>query len=97
MSSVTNKERASSAALALDAFRQCVGDDDDNELIQDLICNLGHLASDAKLDFVSLTARAVSNWTYERRHPNGLGASPQVTIAIAGRRAKCAWTKGGAS
>ena len=91
MSSTINQNRASYAATALEAFRKRVGDDDDWTSIGDLIVDLGHLAKTSDLDFVSLVARAISVWAYERRWPDGCGATPQVIVTIAGRRPKSAW------
>lgn len=92
MSTPTNLDRASFAETALQAFRHKVGDDDDATLILDLITDLGHLAKIRELDFVAITARAVSVWAYERRHPDGMGASPQVAITVGGRKPKLAWS-----
>ncbi len=88
----TNEQRAGWAQMALNTFRHQVGNDDDATLILDLITDLGHLARRRDLDFVGITARAVSVWSYERRHPGGVGASPQVTITINGRKPKLAWS-----
>jgi hypothetical protein len=93
MSQHFNPLRARSAAAALEAFRKYDGHDDDRSSILDLITDLGHLACQCDLDFVQLVAQAVSVWAYERRHPDGAGASPQVTVTIAGRRPRCAWTR----
>jgi hypothetical protein len=98
MSQHLNLLRARSAAAALEAFRKYDGHDDDRTSILDLITDLGHLARHYKIDFVQLVAHAVSVWAYECRDPDGAGASPQVTVTIAGRRPKCAWhRKDGAS
>jgi len=97
MTHPTNEKRAAWARLALDTFRYQVGDDDDRTLILDLIADLGHLARARGIDFVALVAEAVSVWVYERKHPDGTGASPQVAITIAGQRPKYAWRgEGGA-
>jgi len=93
MTHPTNEKRAAWARLALDTFRSQVGDDDDRTLILDLITDLGHLAQSRRIDFVKLVARAVSVWAYERKHPDGVGASPQAAIAIAGRQPKYAWRR----
>jgi hypothetical protein len=92
MSVPSNDRRASYAATALAAFRRRAGDDDDWTSICDLMVDLGHLAKSCGLDFAALAARAVSVWAYERRHPDGSGKCPQVTIAIAGRRPRHAWS-----
>jgi hypothetical protein len=91
MKADANARRAARAADALKAFREGAGADDDLTSISDLIADLGHLAKTSELDFVGLVARALSVWAYERRWPDGCGASPQVTVTIAGRRPKCAW------
>ena len=69
MTHPTNEKRAAWARLALDTFRNQVGEDDDATLILDLITDLGHLARARGIDFVALVARAVSVWAYERKHP----------------------------
>ena len=88
----SNEQRAGWAQVALDAFRQRVGRDDDATSILDLISDLGHLARTRELDFVAIAARAVSVWAYERRYPNGMGASPQVAITVGNRKPKHAWS-----
>jgi len=97
MTHPTNDQRAGWARMALNTFRYQVGEDDDRTLILDLITDLGHLAHRRRIDFVSLVARAVSVWAYECKDPDGIGASPQVTVSIAGHRPKRAWRgEGGA-
>ena len=93
MSHPTIRQRAGWAAKAIAAFRAKVGDDDTATLIQDLIADLGHLASSENLNFPRIAARGISTWAYERREPNGDGPNPQVRIIIAGRRlATHAWS-----
>lgn len=96
MTHPSNDQRAGWARMALNTFRTQAGNDDDATLILDLITDLGHLADMRRIEFPSLVARAVSVWAYERRHPDGAGASPQVTLTIQGRRPRYAWgEKGG--
>lgn len=95
--SPSNPDRADWAEYALTAFSSQTGADCDMYAVHDLIADLGHYCSRHRLDFVSIAARAISAWAYERKHPNGLGSSPQVTVAIEGRASKRAWrTKVGA-
>ena len=93
-----NSGRAQLAATALQAFRDEAGDDgDERTLMLDLIADLGHLATTRRFDFTRMIAKAVSVWAYERKDPNGIGASPQVTVTIQGHRPKRTWRgKGGA-
>jgi len=93
MTHPTNDQRAACAQMALNTFRTQVGEDDDATLILDLTTDLGHLACMRRIDFVALVAKAVSVWAYERKHPDGLGASPQVAITVAGRRPTYAWRR----
>jgi len=95
MTHPSNDQRAGWARMALNTFRYQVGEDDDRTLILDLITDLGHLAHRRRIDFVSLVAEAVSVWAYERKHPDGTGASPQVTLTIQGRRPRYAWGERG--
>jgi len=98
MSRNPNSGRAQLAATALQAFRDEARDDgDERTLMLDLIADLGHLAATRKFDFARIIAKAVSVWAYECKDPNGIGASPQVTVTIQGHRPKRAWRgKGGA-
>jgi hypothetical protein len=91
MSIQHNADRATWAEAALRTFCCEVGVDDECDAVHDLIADLGHYCSQHKLDFVSITARALSVWANECQQPDGTGASPQVTVTIAGRRPKLAW------
>ena len=93
MTHPSNDQRAQWAQTALNTFRYQVGEDDDATLILDLITDLGHLASKHRMDFLGLAAQAISVWAYERKHPDGAGESPQVTITIAGQGPKRAWRR----
>lgn len=93
MRAVTNQRRAGWATMALDTFRDQVGEDDDRTLILDLVANLGHLAARRRLDFLQIVAQAVSAWAYERKSLDGAGPSPEVTISIEGHRPKYAWRR----
>ena len=94
MTRPTNHRRAQLAATALKAFAEETGGGggDEQTLMLDLITDLGHLAASRKLDFVRMAAKAVSVWFHEHKNAKGF-PSPQVTVTIAGRRPKCAWTK----
>jgi len=97
MSRNPNSGRTQLGATALRAFRDEAGGDDEQTLMLDLIADLGHLAVTRRFDFARMIAKAVSVWAYERKHPDGIGASPQVIVSIAGHRPKRAWRgEGGA-
>ncbi len=93
MTDPTNHHRADWAASALVSFQYYCWQqgEDDETLITDLIIDLGHLARERRFDFLKIVARAVSHWAYERKHPNGLGPTPQVWLTIEGRTATRAW------
>jgi len=92
MTHSTNEQRGRLAATALKAIARKAPWCDEQMLILDLITDLGHLAASRKYDFVRMAAKAVSVWFHEHKKVHGR-PSPQVTITIAGRRPKCAWTK----
>jgi hypothetical protein len=90
MSHVTNFQRAHWAAVALEAFRDQVGRDDDETSIHDLTADLGHYCALNELDFVRIVANAISCWCIERAHPHEnqamIGPGPEVSIIIPGRK-----------
>jgi hypothetical protein len=93
MTDPTNHQRADWAASALVSFQYYCWQrgEDDRTLITDLVTDLGHLATERKIDFVEIAAQALSHWAYERKHPNGLGPMPQVCITVEARPPKFAW------
>lgn len=88
MTRVTNFQRAHWAAIAIKAFRDEVGTDDDLASIHDLIADLAHYCALNRLDFVRICADAISCWQAELADPNDdtIEAGPDVSILIAGRR-----------
>jgi hypothetical protein len=71
------------AAEAVSAFqRRCRTSDE--HVIADLICDLGHLADERGLDFLSEVARGVGHWHAEHQaHARGnLGQDATVKIKI---------------
>ena len=62
------KTRAAEALAAL-AARGAAQGDDLPASIQDLVCDLGHLCDDNKLDFVAILTRAIRHWQVERIDP----------------------------
>ena len=88
MTHVTNFQRAHWASVAIAAFRLEVGTDDDESSIHDLIADLGHYCSHNELDFIRVTADAISCWAVERAHPgdDDIGPSPNVSIIVSGRK-----------
>jgi hypothetical protein len=86
MSIPSNFQRAHWAAVALEAFREQVGRDDEATSAQDLICDLGHYCRLRDLDFLRIAARGISMWCAESDDPDGfrLDPGPDVSIAVAG-------------
>ena len=75
------KTRAAEALAALAARSEAKG----TELatsIQDLVCDLGHLCDDNKLDFVAILTRAIRHWQVERIDPASVAEGPVVEIYI---------------
>ena len=92
MTHPTNVQRRRLAATALKAIAKQAPWCDEQMLMLYLITDLGHLATSRKLDFVRMVGKAISVWFHEYKNSRGR-PSPQVTVTIAGRRPKCAWTK----
>ena len=47
-----------------------------------LVCDLGHLSDDNKLDFVAILTRALRHWQVERIDPASVAEGPVVEIYI---------------
>ncbi len=75
------KSRAAEASAALAARGAAQGDDLPTS-IQDLVCDLGHLCDEAKLDFVAILTRAIRHWQVERIDPASVAEGPVVEIYI---------------
>lgn len=86
MTDITNTDRASWAAAALETFIEQTGPDDDASIIADLVADLGHYCDTNHLDFIDIVARGIGHWHAEM-HPcpdEPLGFMPDVTISIDG-------------
>jgi hypothetical protein len=82
-----NSERAESAQHGLDAFAEASGmsadDEDAQEIMSDLIGNLGHLADRLGLDFHAIVKRALICHAVEKLPNDGWNAPPyEATIAV---------------
>ena len=75
------KTRAAEASAALAARGAAQGDDLPTS-IQDLVCDLGHLCDENKLDFVDILTRAIRHWQVERIDPLSVAPGPAVEIRI---------------
>jgi hypothetical protein len=75
------KSRAAEASAALAARSEAQGDDLPAS-IQDLVCDLGHLCDESKLDFVAILTRALRHWQVERIDPASVAEGPVVEIYI---------------
>jgi hypothetical protein len=75
------KTRAAEALAAL-AARGAAPSDDLPTSIQNLVCDLGHLSDDNKLDFVAILTRALRHWQVERIDPASVAEGPVVEIYI---------------
>jgi len=75
------KTRAAEASAALAARGAAQGDDLPTS-IQDLVCDLGHLCDENKLDFVDILTRAIRHWQIERIDPTSMAPGPVVEIYI---------------
>ena len=75
------KTRAAEAQAAL-AARGAAQGDDLLTSIQDLVCDLGHLSDENKLDFVDILTRAIRHWQIERIDPMSMAPGPVVEISI---------------
>ena len=70
-----------SAAEALAVFQQRCGTLDEHALA-DLVCDLGHLAEQRDIDFVSEVERGVGHWFAEHHAPDGDNLGPNVSVEI---------------
>jgi hypothetical protein len=72
-----------SATKAIKVFQRCCGTNDD-DAIADLICDLGHLADERGLDFLSEVRRGIGYWYAERhaREGDALGPNAYVDVAV---------------
>ena len=65
-----NKWRASTAEEALKLFTRITGGNlkhEREDMVSDLLCNLGHYCDQHKLDYAALTARARRGLDHERK------------------------------
>ena len=65
LSEVVNEDRARWAERALKAFARDTGSGTSEEGVTDLICDLGHYAHSAGIDFADLLQRAGRTWAEE--------------------------------
>jgi len=89
MNRTRNDDRAHWASVALKAYRREIGVDDGCHAVHDLIADLGHYAAANDLDFIRITADAISCWCAERAFSPGddpAQAGPAVSIIIPGRK-----------
>ena len=75
------KTRAAEASAALAARSEAEGAELATS-IQDLVCDLGHLCDESKLDFVAILTRAIRHWQVERIDPMSMAPGPVVQITI---------------
>ena len=75
------KTRAAEASAAL-AARGAAEGADLPASIQDLVCDLGHLCDENKLEFVEILTRAIRHWQVERIDPASVAEGPVVEIYI---------------
>ena len=75
------KTRAAEALAALAARSEAKGAELPTS-IQDLVCDLGHLSDENKLDFVDILTRAIRHWQIERIDPMSMAPGPVVEIYI---------------
>lgn len=77
-----NAKRADTVKDSLDVLAAYAGDLPDEDLIHDLICNLGHHADRSGLDFCKTAADAIGCWKAELEQPEGVSKAPPVRIHI---------------
>lgn len=76
-----NRRRARRARHALAAYRAVADDgNDDEEILSDLIADLGHHADTDGIDFVDCCARAIGAWALERKGEHAAPTTPSVVI-----------------
>ena len=69
-----NNDRANWAEEALMVFTATTGGQlhlERDDMVADLLCDLGHYCDRHKLDFDALVERAKRNWHHEQKHPLG--------------------------
>jgi hypothetical protein len=69
------------AAEAVRAFQRHCGTGEAHS-IADLICDLGHLAEERGLDFLSEVRRGIGHWYAEQHAKEGDPLGPNVTVEI---------------
>ena len=69
------------AAEAVEIFQSHCRTGDDHA-IADLICDLGHLAEDRGLDFLSEVRRGVGHWYAEQHSHGGNLLGPDATVEV---------------
>ena len=69
------------AAEAIAVFQQYCRTDDEH-VIADLVCDLGHSAEERGFDFVSEVRRGVRHWFAERHTHDGNHLGPDATVEI---------------
>jgi hypothetical protein len=77
-----NESRASWAWEVVEAFGSITGADIYEEAIGDLLCDIGHLCDEERLDFLAVVRKAVAYWKIEQVDPVGIADPPAVTIII---------------
>jgi hypothetical protein len=70
-----------SAAKALAVFQDCCGTVDEHALAN-LVCDLGHLAEERDIDFVSEVERGIGHCFAEHHAPDGDDLGPNVSVEI---------------
>src|SRR5271169_1138150 len=70
-----------SAAEAVAVFQRHCGTGDEHA-IADLICDLGHLAEERGLDFLSEVKRGIGHWYAERPLADGDHLGPDAAVEI---------------
>ena len=78
--------RARNARLALEAFQNVAGIDNDEEALSDLIADLGHFADRHGIEFIECCSRAIAAWAEERQGTKATATTPSVVIQIGGVR-----------
>jgi hypothetical protein len=69
------------AAEALEVFQHRCGTIEEHA-IADLICDLGHLAEERKVDFLCELKRGVGNWFSEHHTHEGDNLGPDAIVEI---------------
>lgn len=77
-----NSKRADSVQDSLDVFAAYAGDIPDQDLIHDLICNLGHYAHRHRLDYCKIAADAIGCWKAEHEQPDDISKPAPVRVHV---------------